>query len=455
MSYPHDLLIINGTVVTAAGRRQADVAISNGRIAAVGERHQLDGQAADVLDASGQFVLPGVIDGHVHFRQPGLEHKETWLTGSRGAVHGGVTTVIEMPNSEPPTRSVKEASAKLALAGASSYCDFGLFGLLDRDSSAGAEELIRSRLVIGLKVFLGPSTGALVAPPDAELVRLLRLAAAAGLRTAFHAEDAATLRRAGAAVAERSDPRAHLDGRPVEAEVLAIEYAAQLLSQAGAPGHILHLSSAAGVEAVRRWRSRGVDLTCEVTPHHLLLGDSAYDSLGGLVKVNPPVRGGDHAAALMAALVDGTINCLASDHAPHAPAEKESSDIRQVEAGVAGVETLTALLLTLVDSGRLSLERAVTVSSEGPARAWGLWPTKGSLEPGADADIIVVELAVEGVIRGSELHGMHPLTPFEGRPTHGRVTDTLVRGRLVVRETELVGQPGWGRQLVRAATLWA
>jgi dihydroorotase len=448
MSERLDLVVVNGTVVTATGRRQADVAIRDGRIHALGDRHEFDERTAELMDAGGLFVLPGAIDGHVHFREPGLEHKETWLTGSRAAVHGGVTTVLEMPNTVPPTRTMTDAQVKLAMADRASCCDFGIFGLVDREGSARADELISSGLVVGLKVFLGPSTGALAAPQDDELVRVLRLAAGAGLRTAFHAEDAAVLDREALHVRHRSDALAHLDARPAEAEERAIDHACRLLGRAGAAGHILHLSSAEGVTAVRRWRASGLDLTCEVTPHHLLIGRHDYDRLGGQIKVNPPVRGEHHAQELLAALVDGTIDCVASDHAPHAPNEKAADDIRQVEAGVAGVETLLPLILTLVDAGRLSFERMVAVTSAGPARCWGLGPSKGSLEPGADADLVLVDKAREGVVLGADLHAMHPLTPFEGRTTHGRVVATVIRGKAVMDDGRLLVEPGWGRPVV-------
>jgi dihydroorotase len=421
-----DLVIRNGTLVTGSGRREADIAIAGGRIASVVERGALrDHAAADELDASGLFVLPGMIDGHVHFREPGLAHKETWLTGSRAAVHGGVTTVLEMPNTQPPTRTATDARAKLDLAAAKSYCDFGIFGLVDPASVDDLGGLVESGLVVGLKVFLAPSTGDIGAPTDEQLRQALGLARAAGLRTAFHAEDALAIRAAGGR-------------RPIEAEVRAIDRAGALLSYAGAAGHILHLSSAEGVDAVRRWRSRGVDITCEVSPHHLLLRTA------GEVAVYPPIRGQPHADALMAALADGTIDSLASDHAPHAPAEKAGP---QPAAGVPGVETMLPLMLTEVAAGRLTIERLVQAGAEAPARAWGLWPRKGSLEVGAYADLAIVDLSREGVIHGEDLHAKHTLTPFEGWVVHGAVAATIVRGRIVMRERQLFADPGWGRWL--------
>ncbi|CAN5598753.1 dihydroorotase [soil metagenome] len=437
MAARFDLLIRHGTLVTGSGRQQVDVAVSGEQVAALGRRGEFaDADAEQVLDASNLHVLPGVIDGHVHFREPGLEHKEDWLTGSRAAVFGGATTVLEMPNTDPPTRTRDEAQAKAALAGAKAHCDFGLFGLVDAVSTGAGSpaELIRSGLVVGLKVFLGPSTGDLELPPDADLLRALGVASAAGLRTAFHAEDALTI-------------RANSGARTVEAEVRAIDHAAGLLSRARAAGHILHLSSAEGVDAVRRWRSRGVDLTCEVTPHHLFLTSDDVDRLGGMAKAYPPVRGQPHARALLEALVEGVIDYAASDHAPHTPSEKTAPDLASVPAGVPGVETLLPLLLTAVDGGMLSLERVVEATSEAPAKAWGLWPRKGSVEVGADADLLLVELGRDGAIHGPDLHAMHSITPFEGRTTHGAVVATIVRGQIVVRGGRLLGEPGWGRRV--------
>jgi dihydroorotase len=449
-----ELIVRNGTLVTGDGRRRADVGVRDGRIAAIGDPGTLAGTATDELDAAGRHVLPGLIDGHVHFRQPGMEHKEDWLTGSRAAVMGGVTTVLDMPNTIPPTATVEAAEHKARLADEGSHCDFGLFGLLGRQPTDELRRLIESGLLVGLKVFLGPTTGDIEAPTDDQLAAGLALAREQGMRVAFHAEDRQLIAAAEKRLrdAERRDPLAHLESRPVEAEVAAIEKVGGLLAATGARGHILHLTAAAGLAAVELWRERGVDLTCEVSAHHLLLSAVDYERLGALIKCNPPVREAAHGQTLLAALADGRIDCLASDHAPHAPDEKQSADIWQVAAGIAGVETTLALMLTHgVNAGRLSLERLVSAFAERPAQAWGLWPRKGSLEVGADADMTIVDLEREGVIRSAELHGRHGLTPFDGWPTRGAAVATVLRGRVVMEEGELVGEPAWG-QLVRRAS---
>jgi dihydroorotase len=448
-----ELIVRNGTLVTGDGRWPADIAVRDGRIAAV-EAHGVLPPAAAELDAAGRHVLPGLIDGHVHFRQPGMEHKEDWLTGSRAAVMGGVTAVLDMPNTTPPTATVEAAEHKARLADESSHCDFGLFGLLGRQSTDDLRRLLESGLVVGLKVFLGPTTGDLEAPTDEALATGLALAREHDLRVAFHAEDREVVAAAKKLLrdAGRRDPLAHLESRPVEAEVAAIEQVGRLLADAGAAGHILHVTSAGGLAAIENWRARGVDLTCEVSPQHLLLSDDDYERLGGLIKCNPPVREATHGQALLAALADGRIDCLASDHAPHAPDEKRDADIWQVAAGITGVETTLALMLTHgVSAGRLTLERLVSAFAERPAQIWGLWPRRGSLQVGADADLTVVDLEREGVIRGAALHGKHGLTPFDGWPTRGAAVATVVRGRVVMREGELAVGPGWGRLLSRRA----
>jgi dihydroorotase len=440
-----DLLVRGGTLVSGAGRRPADIGVEGGRIVAIAEPGTLSA-GREVFDASCLAVLPGLIDGHVHFRQPGMEEKEDWRTGSRAAVVGGVTTVLEMPNTMPPTSDLATARAKAELANGSACCDFGLFGLLGAENLAELPALANSGLVIGLKVFLGPTTGGLSAPDDEGLRRGLSVAAAAGLRVTFHAEDEEMVRRAERALraAGRRDALAHLEARPVEAEVTAIERIGRLLGESGARGHVLHLSSADGLAAVERWRARGVDLTCEVSAHHLFLDREDYARLGSQVKCNPPARGEPHASALLAALAGGRIDTVASDHAPHLPSEKLTDDVWQAAAGIAGVETTLALLLTAVAQGRLTLERVAAAFAEAPARIWGL-TAKGRLEVGADADLTVIDPARAGVIRGAELHGKQGLTPFEGRATVGAAVATIVRGRVVMRDGDPVGRPGWGR----------
>jgi dihydroorotase len=429
-----DLIVRNGTLVTATGRRDADVAVADGLIVAV--EQALAAEAATDIDAAGRYVVPGLIDGHVHFREPGLEHEETWATGSRAAVAGGVTTVLDMPNTVPPTDTVERARAKLAIAEQSSVCNFGIFGLVG-ESLESLQELANSGLVVGLKVFMGPTTGDLRPPDNHGLMHALTIARDANLRVAFHAEERELIERAEASqrASGRTDALAHLDARPASAEVAAIDRAGRLLRETGARGHILHLSSELGLASVEYWRQEGVDLTCEATPHHLFVDRDVYATAAGVARVNPPIRGGEDATALRRALADGRIDLVATDHAPHSAADKQRASIWDVPSGFAGVESMLPLLLTRgVHEGWLSLERLVQVASQGPALVWNLGATKGQVVPGAEADMTIIDLDRPGVIRAAALHGLNNVSPFEGISTRGGPIVTIVHGRVLCRD---------------------
>ncbi|MDQ3448061.1 MAG: dihydroorotase family protein, partial [Chloroflexota bacterium] len=382
------------------------------------------------------------IDAHVHFREPGLEHKEDWASGSEAAVMGGVTGVLEMPNTIPPTDRAERVAQKQRLAEGRSWVDFGLFGLLGREG-VGHIRPMADAGVVGLKCFLGETTGALPAPDDEDLLSALREAASLGLRVGFHAEDRAIIApliEAARAVG-RTDARVHHETRPIEAEVQAIERACRLAAEAEATIHIHHMTSQAGLEAVEIWRAKGVDITIEVTPHHLLLSTDDGARLGPLTRVNPPLRPPGEGAGLLGAVAARRIEMVASDHAPHTRAEKSGVDVWQVAPGFSGVEIVLPLLLTAVQEGRLTLNDVVRVTSEGPARTWGIYPHKGAIAVGSDADLTLVDLSRHGRIDQARLHGKEPVTPFHGRPTAGAQVATIVRGRVVMRGGRLVGDP--------------
>jgi allantoinase len=436
-----DLLIANGTVVTSRTMVAADVAIRGESIAAIGEPGRL--RAPTVLNAEGRYVLPGVIDAHVHFREPGLEYKEDFGTGTRAAVMGGVTTVLDMPNSLPPTSTPARVHHKRALAEARAYCDVGFYGLLAQDNVGELAGMAEAG-VVGFKCFLGQSTGNIPAPDDGRLLEALGIVARLDMRCGFHAENDAILQHlVGGLQAEgRTDALAHLESRPEVAEVEAIQRAALFAATTGARIHVFHLSTAGGLAMVEAWRRQGVDITCEVTPHHCFLSADAMRALGSLVRINPPVREAGHAARLLDALAAGSIDCIATDHAPHLASEKLNANIWQAASGFGGVELSLRLFLTLgVNAGRLSLPDLVRATSERPARTWGLAPRKGSLEVGADADVTIVDLDFQDVIEASRLHGKNNLTPFEGLLTRGGAVATIVRGQVVMQAGELVGEP--------------
>ena len=438
-----DLVVRNGTLVTPRATYLADVGIRGGRIAAIVAPGELTSQAGQLIDASGLHVLPGVIDGHVHFREPGLEYKEDFGTGSRAAVMGGVTTVLEMPNTIPPTATAELVLHKRRLAETKSYCDFGLYGLVDQDS---VEQLapMAAAGVVGFKCFLGRSTGDIGPPDDGRLLEALGIIAELEMRCAFHAENdeiiQSSIRRLQAD--GRVDPLAHLESRPVIAELESIQRVGLFAASTRAKAHILHLSSAPGVAAVEDWRRRGVDMTCEVTPHHCFLSSDDYEHVGSLLRINPPVREPGHSAVLLAGVASGAVNAIATDHAPHLLSEKLQENVWNAVSGFAGVETSLKLFLTYgVHAGRLSLQQLVRATSEGPAQLWGLYPRKGALEVGSDADVTLVDLALEDVIDSERLHGKNNPTPFDGWRTRGGPVATVVRGQVVMRDGDLIGPP--------------
>jgi dihydroorotase len=453
MSGQVDLIVRNGTVVTSTASQESDLAIRDGQFVAIGARGSLDVPAAEVFDASGLHVLPGVIDGHVHFREPGYEYKEDFGSGSRAAVMGGVTTVLDMPNTNPTTATPQDALTKIRLAESKSFCDFGLIGLLVSENVDQLRPMAEQGLVVGFKAFLGITIGAIPAPHDGALLDGMREIAATGLRLGFHAENndimEHLIRRLQAA--GRTDPLAHVESRPVIAEVESINRMGLFARHTGCPVHIFHLSSRDGLAMIAEWRAKGVDYTCETGPHYCFLTSGDMETLGARLRMNPPVREPGHGDALLAGLAGGEVDGIATDHSPHTHEEKLDPDIWKAISGFAGVETSVRLFLTYgVNTGRMTLQQYVRASSEGLARAWGLWPRKGAIQVGSDADLTIVDLARDDVIQEERLHGKNNLNPFEGHRTKGAPVATIVRGRVVMRDGELVGPPA-GRLVSAAA----
>lgn len=438
-----NLIVKNGTVVTSEAEFPADVAISDGRIVAIARPGALNVHAETVYDAAGRYVLPGVIDGHVHFREPGLEYKEDFHSGSRAAIMGGVTTVLDMPNTRPTTSTPDFVEQKRALAESKSYTDFGLLGLVVQENVDQLVPMARAG-VVGYKCFLGETIGNIPAPDDGMLLEAFKQVKAAGLRIGFHAENNQIMQHLIRKLkAEgRTDPLAHVEARPALAETEAIQRMALFAKHIGTKIHIFHLSSRDGLETIEEWRTRGVDITCETGAHYCFLTSDDMRTLGAMLRMNPPVREPGHGEALFAGLVSGSVSGIATDHSPHTKEEKLNDNIWEAISGFAGVETSVRLFLTYgVNTGRMTLPQFVRASSEGPARTWSLYPRKGSLRIGADADLTIIDLDQAGVIDASRMHGKNNHNPFEGHRTRGASVATIVRGQIVVRHGELVSEP--------------
>jgi dihydroorotase len=439
----YDLVLKGGTLVEPlGGQMRADLGIRDGKIAALADA--LDSSAGeDVYDARRRYILPGLIDAHVHFRDPGLDYKEDFATGSAAAAWGGITTVADMPNTLPPTASAAHFREKARIAGEKSRTDFGLFALLTQDNRGEMEACIREG-ALGFKVFLGTSVGN-IAPPGLGVLReQMEQAARGGCRIAFHAEDnelndyftricTRQSRESGAA-----DPALWSAARPDISEAEAVARALRFSEYTGAKIHICHVSAGRSLALIREAKRRGLPVSAETCPQYLFLDAADYPRLGTRMKVNPPVREAEDREALWRGIADGTIDLIASDHAPHT-AEEKDRPLWEALSGIAGVETSATLMLTAVNRGRLSLNDYARLASLAPARVWGFYPQKGSFTIGADADFTVVDMNRPGVIRNDELHSKHQTSPYDGFETTGAPVAAVLRGNFIMKDGTLMG----------------
>jgi dihydroorotase len=448
MSNSADLLINNGLVVTPDSLFPASIAIKNGKIIAVGSADAMP-PAAETVDARGLHVLPGAIDVHVHFRDPGYPHKEDWASGTAAAAFGGVTTVFDMPNTLPPTGTPEILAAKHAIASSKAHVDYGLYGLLGEDTIEAVPALCAGG-VIGFKCYMGNTFGKIPTPSTGAMLEAFEVVATTGKRISLHAETNSIMERRETRLraAGRTDPLAHIASRPTVVAIEAVSRAAILAEWTGARIHILHISSADELRPLREAKARGVDITGETCPHYLMLSSEDYAKFAGVIRVNPPVREKRNQEPLWQALADGTIDLIATDHAPHAPDEKTRNDIWTVDCGFPGVELQMPLMLSAVNQGRLSICDYVRLSADNPARIWGLYPRKGVIQPGADADLTLVDLTREWTVDDAKLQSRSKISPWHGRPVKGLPLHTLVRGKFVMRERALVPDArGWGRSV--------
>ncbi|WP_246986154.1 dihydroorotase [Halorientalis marina] len=407
------MLIRNATLPDG---RTRDVLIEGERIAAVGDDLPMPDRAdARFIDATGKRLMPGMIDVHVHFRQPGFEHKETWATGSRSAAAGGVTTVVDQPNTDPPTTDGASFDEKAEFAG-DSLVDYGINGGVT-DQWVPSALFQRPLFALG-EVFLADSTGDMGIDVDL-FASAVKTASRQDVTVTVHAEDASEF-EPGAK--ERDDADAWSAFRTARAEASAVRAACDVADRLQADVHIAHTSTPDGIDIAD---DRGV--TCEVTPHHMLLSRRDLNDLDTHGRMNPPLRRERLRQKVYDRVVDGTVDMIATDHAPHTRAEKDAS-IWDAPSGVPGVETALPLLLAEAREGDLSYERVRDLTAANPAEVFGL-PTKGRIAEGMDADLVLVDPGNTREIRGEDLHSKCEWTPFEGK--RGVFPElTLVRGNV-------------------------
>ena len=420
-----DLKLSGGTVHLPSGPAQVDVGITDGRIVAIGD----SGDAGEVIDCTGLDVLPGVIDTQVHFREPGLVHKEDLESGSRAAVMGGVTAVFEMPNTNPNTDSAEAIADKLARARGRMWCDHAFYVGATSANADQLGELERLPGTAGVKIFMGSSTGNLLVSDDETLLRVLRHGQR---RVAIHAEDEARMdARADQRIA--GDPSSHPVWRDDESALIATRRILELARQARRRVHVLHVTTPA--ELALLGRNKDV-ASCEVTPQHLTLaGEEAYPRLGTLAQMNPPIRSGAHRDGLWHWLQQGVPDVIGSDHAPHTLEEK-GKRYPASPSGMPGVQTLLPLLLDHVAAGRLTMQRLIDLTSAGAQRIFGL-VSKGRIAVGYDADFSVVDRAKRWTIEESWLASRAGWSPFTGDTLTGKPIGTIIRGARVMWEDTL------------------
>ena len=422
-----DLLIRGGVTATPNGIAEADVGVIGGKIAAVGAL--ANAKAAEIYEAKGLHVLPGVIDTQVHFREPGNAHKEDLESGSRAAVLGGVTGVFEMPNTAPPTTTRSAIEDKLARARNRMHCDYAFYAGATPQNVGALAELERVPGVCGVKAFLGSSTGTLLLSHPDDILAALK---AGTRRMAVHSEDEDRLEaRKGMRIT--GDVRSHPVWRDVETATNSTERVIRLALQAGRRLHVLHVTTAEELPLLAAARDL---VTVETTPQHLTLSaPDCYERLGPYAQMNPPIREARHREALWSAVAEGLVDVIGSDHAPHTREEKDKI-YPDTPSGMPGVQTLATILLDHVNAGRMSLARFVDLTSAGAARIFGI-AGKGRIARGFDADFTIVDLKKRRKIENSWIASTCGWTPFDGMTTTGWPVATIIRGKTIMRDHAL------------------
>ncbi|MCJ8310329.1 MAG: dihydroorotase [Hyphomicrobiales bacterium] len=430
----YEVIFKNGTVVNHDGMAQTDVGVVDGRIAALGDLS--NASAGETVNCIGLHILPGVIDTQVHFREPGLTHKEDLESGSRSAVMGGVTGVFEMPNTNPLTTTREAFDAKITAATDRMHCDFAFYVGGTHDNTSELADLEKLPGCAGVKVFMGSSTGSLLVQDDEGVERIL---SAINRRAAFHSEDEYMLeQRRDLRVID--DPSSHPIWRSPEVALNCTKRLVALARKTRKRIHVLHISTGEEISFLADHKDVA---SVEVTPHHLTLDETSYDRLGTYVQMNPPVRGKVHRELIWAGVANGVADILGSDHAPHTREEKDRV-YPESHSGMTGVQTLVPIMLNHVNAGKLSLQRFVDMTSAGPNRLFGIMG-KGRIAVGYDADLTIVDIKRQEMIVNDWIESRVGWTPYDGVTVTGWPIGTIVRGQKVMWQGELVthstGQP--------------
>ncbi len=432
---PKKLLFTGGEAYLPQGLAQTEVLVEGDRIAKIGPTLKEDMQgdtSVRIIDLASKLLLPGVIDSQVHFRWPGGGHKEDIGSGSRAAALGGITTFLEMPNTNPPTTNHQALHDKLAFAEQNSVTNYGFFMGATGDNLEDLKELQGHPGACGIKIFLGSSTGDLLLYEPAKLRAILENTWVA---ISCHSEDEELLQKRRHLRDTGQTAHAHLEWRNEETAFSCTRKLLHLARECGRKVHVLHITSKAEIEFLAGMKDF---CTVEVTPQHLTLeAPDCYDRLGTFAQMNPPIRGGEHRRALWQAVRDGTVDVIGSDHAPHTREEKERG-YPHSPSGMPGVQTLLPLLLDAVNRGDLELARLVELVCTGPAKLFRL-EGKGAIRPGFHADLTVVDMERNHTITDAEQASRVGWTPFAGHKVQGMPVMTVVNGVVVMEDGQLTG----------------
>lgn len=426
----YDLIIKNGEALITdqngnLKRETTSIGVRDGKIQDFGLANSAT--AAEIFDARGLTVLPGVIDSQVHFRDPGLTHKEDLYTGTLSAIAGGVTSILEMPNTKPNTSTHARMQEKLDIAASKAKCDFGFFAGATRDNSEDLQSISQMEGCCGVKIFMGSSTGDLLVAEDEYLESILR---ATSCPIAIHAEDENTLNERKHIADSGAHPVFHPQWRNVASALRATMRIVAIAEKLKRRIHVLHITSA---EEVAFLKTKKHVATFEVLPQHLTFAaPDCYMTLGTLAQMNPPIRSARHREALWQAVQDGNVDVMATDHAPHTLNEKMGA-YPNTPSGMTGVQTLVPIMLDHVNNGRLTLERFIQLVGTNPARIFGA-KGKGAIAINNDADFTIVDLKAKKEITNSWIKSKVGWSPYDGKKVQGWPISTILRGQIAMRD---------------------
>ena len=423
------------------------LAIENGKIFKIGKETQMP-KADEKINLRNLLVLPGLIDVHVHLRDEGKAYKEDFYTGTAAAAAGGMTTVLDMPNNAPVTMSAETLKNRMQIAERKVLVNVGFYSEFPTD--LGEVTDIAAQGAVAFKLFMARQVGGLNIDDDKALREAFRKVGELGVPVAVHAEDKALLMANEERLkrANRHDAAAFLNAHSERIELKAVERLLNISAPVDVHLHFCHMTTEEGLNAVVEAKKSGRNVTCEVTPQHLLLSTADFERYGLMLTMMPPLRSESNIKALWKGISDGWVDVLGSDHAPHALNEKTASSVWEVKVGEPGLETTLPLVLTMVRKNRLSLSHVVQLLSEKPAEIFNL-KDRGRLEQGKKADLTVVDFNRKFKIDSSKFHSKAKYSPFDGWEVQGRPVKTFVNGLLIMDEQEIVAKPGSGEVIRR------